>query len=148
MDPVILSRIQFAVTVGFHILWPTLTIGLGSWLALLSILWWRTGRDVYRDLMRFWRKIFALAFGVGVVTGVVLSYEIGANWTGFSRSVAGVLGPLFAYEVLTAFFLEAGFIGIVLFGEERVGRRLYVLATCLVAGGTLLSATWIIAANS
>ena len=148
MDAVILSRLQFAFTVGFHILWPTLTIGLAAWVALLSVMWWRTGRDVYRDLMRFWRKIFALAFGVGVVSGVVLSYEIGTNWAGFSRSVANVLGPLFMYEALTAFFLEAGFVGILLFGEGRVGRAMYTFAACMVAGGSLLSATWILAANS
>jgi cytochrome bd ubiquinol oxidase subunit I len=148
MDPVVLARLQFAFTMGFHILWPTLTIGLASFIALLSGLWWRTGRSVYRDLMRFWLRIFALAFGMGVITGVVLSYEIGANWAGFSRSVANVLGPLFAYETMTAFFLEAGFIGIVLFGEGRVSKGLHFFSCCMVAGGTLISATWILAANS
>ena len=148
MDPVLLARLQFAFTIGFHILWPTFTIGLSCFVALLSGLWWSTGRTVYRDLMHFWLRIFALAFGMGVITGVVLSYEIGANWAGFSRSVANVLGPLFMYEVLTAFFLEAGFIGIVLFGEGRVSKRMHFFSCCMVAGGTLLSATWIIAANS
>lgn len=148
MDPVLLSRLQFAFTIGFHILWPTFTIGLGSFATLLSGLWWRTGRTVYRDLMRFWLRIFALAFGMGVITGVVLSYEIGTNWAGFSRSVANVLGPLFMYEALTAFFLEAGFIGIVLFGEGRVSKGLHFFSCCMVAGGTLLSAAWIIASNS
>ncbi len=148
LDPVILARAQFAFTIGFHILWPTFTIGLASFIALLSGLWWRTGRTVYRDLMRFWLRLFAIAFGMGVVTGLVLSYEIGANWAGFSRSVANVLGPLFAYEALTAFFLEAGFIGIVLFGEGRVSKGAHFFACCMVAGGTLLSATWILAANS
>jgi cytochrome d ubiquinol oxidase subunit I len=148
MDPVILARLQFAFTIGFHILWPAFTIGLASFVALLSGLWWRTGRTVYRDLMRFWLKIFALAFGMGVITGVVISYEIGTNWAGFSRSVSNVLGPLFMYETLTAFFLEAGFVGIVLFGEGRVSRGLHFFSCCMVAGGTLLSATWILAANS
>ncbi|MFG1464147.1 cytochrome ubiquinol oxidase subunit I [Xanthobacter sp. DSM 24535] len=148
MDAVLLARLQFAFTIGFHILWPTFTIGLACFVALLNGLWWRTGRTVYRDLMRFWMRIFALAFGMGVITGVVLSYEIGTNWAGFSRSVANVLGPLFMYEALTAFFLEAGFIGIVLFGEGRVSKGLHFFACCMVAGGTLLSATWIIAANS
>jgi cytochrome bd ubiquinol oxidase subunit I len=148
MDPVVLARLQFAFTVGFHILWPTFTIGLASFIALLSGLWWRTGRTVYRDLMRFWLRIFALAFGMGVITGLVLSYEIGTNWAGFSRSVANVLGPLFAYETLTAFFLEAGFIGIVLFGEGRVSKGLHFFSCCMVACGTLVSATWILAANS
>src|SRR5882757_11382517 len=122
MDAVQLARLQFAFTIGFHIPWPTFTIGLASFIALLSGLWWRTSRTVYRDLMRFWLRIFALAFGMGVITGVVLSYEIGANWAGYSRAVANVLGPLFMYEALTAFFLEAGFIGIALFGENRITR--------------------------
>src|SRR5260370_29053924 len=148
MDAVQLARLQFAFTIGFHILWPTFTIGLASFIALLSGLWWRTGRTVYRDLMRFWLRIFALGFGMGVITGVVLSYEIGTNWAGYSRSVANVLGPLFMYEALTAFFLEAGFIGIVLFGEIGVSKGMHFFACCMVAFGTLLSATWIIAANS
>ena len=148
MDPVVLARLQFAFTIGFHILWPTFTIGLACFIALLSGLWWRTGRTVYRDLMRFWLRIFALAFGMGVITGLVLSYEIGTNWAGFSRSVANVLGPLFAYETLTAFFLEAGFIGIVLFGEGRVSKGLHFFSCGMVACGTLVSATWILAANS
>jgi cytochrome bd ubiquinol oxidase subunit I len=148
MDPVVLARLQFAFTIGFHILWPTFTIGLACFIALLSGLWWRTGRTVYRDLMRFWLRIFALAFGMGVITGLVLSYEIGTNWAGFSRSVANVLGPLFAYETLTAFFLKAGFIGIVLFGEGRVSKGLHFFSCCMVACGTLVSVTWILAANS
>jgi cytochrome d ubiquinol oxidase subunit I len=148
MDAVQLARLQFGFTIGFHILWPTFTIGLASFIALLSGLWWRTGRTVYRDLMRFWLRIFALGFGMGVITGVVLSYEIGANWAGYSRAVANVLGPLFMYEALTAFFLEAGFIGIALFGENRVSKGMHFFACCMVAFGTLLSATWIIAANS
>lgn len=148
MDPVILARFQFAFTIGFHILWPTLTIGLAAFIAVLSGMWWRTGHELYRDLMQFWLKIFALAFGMGVITGVVISYEVGTNWAGFSRSVSNVVGPLFMYEALTAFFLEAGFIGIVLFGQGRVSRGMHFFACCMVAGGTLLSATWILAANS
>jgi cytochrome d ubiquinol oxidase subunit I len=122
MDAVELARLQFAFTIGFHILWPTFTIGIACFVAWLSGLWWWTGKLVYRELMRFWIPIFALGFGMGVVTGIVLSYEIGTNWAGYSRSVANVLGPLFMYEALTAFFLEAGFIGIVLFGEGRVSK--------------------------
>ena len=148
MDAVILARLQFALTIGFHILWPTFTIGLACFIALLSGLWWRTGRAVYRDLMRFWTWIFALAFAMGVVTGVVISYEVGTNWAGFSRSVSNVIGPLFMYEALTAFFLEAGFIGIVLFGEGRVSKGMHFFSCCVVACGTLLSATWILASNS
>src|SRR3984885_11786952 len=148
MDHVLLSRLQFAFTIGFHILWPTFTIGVASFVALLSGLWWGTDRPIYGVLMRFWIHIFAVGFGMGVVTGLVLSYEIGTNWSGFSRSVSNVLGPMLLYEVLTAFFLEAGFIGIVLFGENRVGRGMHFFACCMVAVGTLFSATWILAANS
>ncbi|MCJ8143898.1 cytochrome ubiquinol oxidase subunit I [Ancylobacter sp. A5.8] len=148
MDAVALSRLQFAFTIGFHILWPTLTIGTAWFVTVLSALWWRTGNTVYRDLMRFWMRLFALGFGMGVVTGIVLSYEIGTNWAGFSRSVANVLGPLFAYETMTAFFLEAGFIGIMLFGEGRVSRGAHFFACLMVAVGALISSTWIIAANS
>lgn len=148
MEAVTLARLQFAVTIGFHILWPTFTIGLAAYCSFLSVLCWRTGKQVYRDLLRFWTKIFGLAFGMGVISGVVISYEIGANWAGFSRSVSNVLGPLFMYEVLTAFFLEAGFIGIMLFGERRVGPALYSVSCTMVALGSLVSATWIIAANS
>ncbi len=148
MDALALSRLQFAFTVGFHILWPTLTIGTAWLVTLLSFLWWRTGRTVYRDLMRFWMRLFALVFGMGVVTGIVLSYQIGTNWAGFSRSVANVLGPLLAYETMTAFFLEAGFIGIMLFGESRVSKGTHFFACLMVAGGALISTTWIIAANS
>lgn len=148
MDAVSLARFQFAFTIGFHILWPTFTISLSCFIALLSGLWWRTGRTAYRDLMRFWMRIFVLAFSMGVITGVVLSYEVGTNWAGFSRSVGNVVGPLFMYEALSAFFLEAGFIGIMLFGEGRVSKGLHFFSCCMVAGGTLLSATWIIASNS
>ncbi|WP_281808570.1 cytochrome ubiquinol oxidase subunit I [Xanthobacter flavus] len=148
MDALALSRLQFAFTVGFHILWPTLTIGTAWFVTLLSFLWWRTGKTVYRDLMRFWMRLFALVFGMGVVSGIVLSYEIGTNWAGFSRSVANVLGPLLAYETMTAFFLEAGFIGIMLFGESRVSKATHFFACLMVAGGALISTTWIIASNS
>jgi cytochrome bd ubiquinol oxidase subunit I len=148
MDATTLSRIQFGFTIGFHILWPAFTIGIASFVAFLSFMWWRTENPIYGSLMRFWIRIFALGFGMGVVTGVVLSYEIGANWSGFSRAVNNVLGPFFMYEVMTAFFLEAGFIGIVLFGEKRVGRGMHFFACLMVALGTLFSASWILASNS
>lgn len=148
MNAVFLSRLQFAFTIGYHILWPAYTIGIASFVAFLSFMWWRTDKQAYRVLMRFWIRIFTLGFGMGVVTGVVLSYEIGTNWSGFSRAVGNVLGPMFMYEALVAFFLEAGFIGIVLFGQERVGRGMHFFACCMVACGTLFSATWILAANS
>ena len=123
LDTIMLSRLQFAFTIGYHIMWPAYSIGIAGFIVLLNGLWLRTGKTVYRDLMRFWIRLFALGFVMGVVTGVVLSYEIGANWSGFARVTGNVTGPLFMYEALTAFFLEGGFIGIVLFGEARVGRR-------------------------
>ena len=148
LDPVLLARIQFAFTVSFHIVFPAFTIGLASFLAMVEWRWLRTGDTRYRDIYRFWIKIFAVAFGMGVVSGVVMSYQFGTNWSVFSDRVANVLGPLLGYEVLTAFFLEASFLGIMLFGWGRVSPRMHFTATCIVAGGTLLSAFWILAANS
>jgi cytochrome d ubiquinol oxidase subunit I len=144
LDSTTLSRLQFAFTIGYHIIWPAYSIGIAGFIVLLNALWLRTGKAVYRDLMRFWIRLFALGF----VTGVVLSYEIGANWSGFARVTGNVTGPLFMYEALTAFFLEGGFIGIVLFGEARVGRGVHFFACSMVAVGTLLSAFWVLAANS
>ena len=148
LDALLLSRIQFAFTVSFHIVFPAMTIGLAAFLVVLEGAWLRTGEAVYFTLYRFWSKLFALAFGIGVVTGLVLSYEFGTNWSRFSAAAGNVIGPLMGYEVLTAFFLEAGFLGIMLFGLERVGRRLHFLATCMVSLGTLISMTWILSANS
>src|SRR3954469_12391390 len=148
MDQLLLSRLQFAFTIGYHILWPAFTIGLAWFIVVLNALWLRTGDQAYRQLVKFWTKVFALAFGMGVVTGVVISYEIGLNWSGYARATSDVLGPLFVLEVLTAFFLEAGFIGVMLFGEERVGEKLHFAACLIVAIGTTISAFWIIAANS
>jgi cytochrome bd ubiquinol oxidase subunit I len=145
---VLLSRLQFAFTIAFHILFPTLTIGLGAFLVLIEGLWLKTGDRIYEQLYRFWTKVFALTFGMGVVTGVVLSYEVGTNWSRFADMTGNVLGPLFIYEVLSAFFLEAGFVGIMLFGLNRVGPRMHFFATAMVSFGTLVSAFWIIAANS
>jgi cytochrome bd ubiquinol oxidase subunit I len=148
-DPaVLLARAQFAFTIGLHIILPALSIGLASYLAVLEALWLRTGRQVYLDLFQYWVKVFALSFAMGVVSGVVMSYEFGTNWGRFADKAGPVIGPLMGYEVLTAFFLEAGFLGIMLFGLHRVGRLLHFLATCLVAAGTLFSAFWILAANS
>jgi len=147
-DAVLLSRLQFAFTIAFHILFPTLTIGLGAFLVLIEGLWLKTGDRIYERLYKFWTKVFALTFGMGVVTGVVLSYEVGTNWSRFADVTGNVLGPLFIYEVLSAFFLEAGFVGIMLFGWNRVGPRMHFFATAMVSFGTLVSAFWIIAANS
>lgn len=143
-----LSRIQFAFTITFHIIFPALTIGTASFLAVLEGCWLKTHRPVYRDLYHFWVKIFAINFGMGVVSGLVMAYEFGTNWSGFSRFAGGITGPLLAYEVLTAFFLEAGFLGVMLFGWKRVGRGLHFFSTIMVALGTLVSATWIVASNS
>lgn len=148
MNTLLLSRLQFSFTMGYHILWPAFTIGLAWFIVFLGIAWFRTHNPVYRDLQRFWIRIFALAFAMGVVTGVVISYQLGLNWSGYARATADVLGPLFVLEVLTAFFLEAGFIGIMLFGRERVGETMHFVATLTVATGTLISACWIISANS
>ncbi|MHC5654896.1 cytochrome ubiquinol oxidase subunit I [Stappia sp.] len=143
-----LARMQFAFTVSFHIIFPSFTIGLASYLMVLEGLWLATGRDVYLSTFKYWLKIFAVAFGMGVVSGIVMSYQFGTNWAVFSDKTGPVLGPLMGYEVLSAFFLEAGFLGIMLFGLNRVGRRLHFFATCMVALGTALSGFWILAANS
>ena len=148
LDTITLSRLQFAFTIAYHIIWPTYSIGIATFITLFNALWLVTGKVVYRRLMRFWLQLFALGFVMGVVTGVVLSYQIGANWSGFSRITGNVVGPLLTYEVLTAFFLEGGFLGIMLFGEKLVGRGMYVFASVMVALGTMLSAFWVLAANS
>jgi len=147
-DAVLLARIQFAFTVSFHIIFPVFTIGLASYLAVLNGLALRTGRAVYLDLFNYWKKIFAVAFGMGVVSGIVMSYQFGTNWSVFSDKAGPVIGPLMGYEVLSAFFLEAGFLGVMLFGRERVGPKLHFLATLMVALGTFMSAFWILAVNS
>jgi len=143
-----LARAQFAFTMAFHFIFPAFSIGLASYLAVLEGLWLKTGRGVYLVLFRYWLKIFAIAFGMGVVSGIVMSYQFGTNWSVFSDKAGPVIGPLMAYEVLTAFFLEAGFLGVMLFGLERVGKKLHFLATCLVAVGTAISAFWILSVNS
>jgi cytochrome d ubiquinol oxidase subunit I len=143
-----LARIQFGFTIAFHIVFPAITIGLASYLAVLEACWLRTQRQVYRDLYQFWVKAFALNFGMGVVSGLVMAYQFGTNWSNFSEFAGSIIGPLLAYEVLTAFFLEAGFLGVMLFGWNRVGPGLHFLATAMVALGTLISATWILAAGS
>ncbi|RYE51717.1 MAG: cytochrome ubiquinol oxidase subunit I [Hyphomicrobiales bacterium] len=148
LDAVVLARVQFAFTMTFHIVFPSFTIGLASYLAVLEALWLWTRRDVFHDLFQYWLKIFSIAFGMGVVSGVVMAYQFGTNWSVFSDKTGPILGPLMAYEVLTAFFLEAGFLGIMLFGMDRVGKGLHFFATLMVAVGTLLSAFWILSANS
>lgn len=147
-DTVLLARIQFAFTISFHIIFPAFTIGLASFLAVLEGLWIKTREPHYRELYNFWIKIFAVAFGMGVVSGVVMSYQFGTNWSAFSDRVGNIIGPLLGFEVLTAFFLEASFLGIMLFGWHKVSRKMHFTATCIVAVGTLISAFWILSANS
>ena len=148
MDTLDLSRIQFAVTTLFHILFPTLTMGLSVYLVAIESLWLWTKDERYYRMYRYWVKFFSLNFGVGVVTGIVLEFEFGTNFSAFSQRVSNVLSPLLSFEVMTAFFLESSFLGIMLFGWNKVSRQMHFLATCMVAVGTILSAFWILAANS
>ncbi|MEX9880586.1 cytochrome ubiquinol oxidase subunit I [Providencia rettgeri] len=143
-----LARIQFAFTVSFHIIFPAITIGLASYLAVLQGLWLKTRDEDYIKLFHFWSKVFAVNFGMGVVSGLVMAYQFGTNWSFFSNFAGSVTGPLLTYEVLTAFFLEAGFLGVMLFGMNRVGEKLHFFATCMVALGTIISTFWILASNS
>ncbi|WP_327754144.1 cytochrome ubiquinol oxidase subunit I [Sphingobium sp. SJ10-10] len=143
-----LARIQFGFTISFHIIFPAITIGLASYLVVLEGLWLWRKNTVYRDLYHFWSKIFAVNFAMGVVSGLVMAYQFGTNWSYFSSFAGSITGPLLAYEVLTAFFLEAGFLGVMLFGWSRVGPGLHFFSTIMVALGTLISATWILASNS
>ena len=148
MDAVLLARIQFAFTVAFHIIFPSFTIGLAAFIATLLVRWRLTGEEKFHRLARFWTKIFAVSFAMGVVSGIVLSYQFGTNWSRFSEVAGNVMGPLLGDEVLTAFFLEATFLGIMLFGWQKVPPNLHVTAAVLVAVGTSMSAFWILSANS
>ncbi|SPJ23358.1 cytochrome ubiquinol oxidase subunit I [Palleronia abyssalis] len=148
LDALVLARIQFGFTVAFHFIFPAFTIGLASYLAVLNGMFLWTKDEAYLRLFKFWVKIFAISFAMGVVSGIVMSYQFGTNWSVFSDRAGPVIGPLMAYEVLTAFFLEAGFLGIMLFGRDKVGPGLHMTATCLVAFGTAVSATWILSVNS
>src|SRR5436309_2167795 len=148
MDPVLLARIQFGFTISFHIIFPSFTIGLAAYIATLLAMWVRSGQERYQLLARFWTKIFAVSFAMGVVSGIVLSYQFGTNWSRFSAAVGNVIGPMIGYEVLVAFFLEATFLGVMLFGWKRVPPWLHTLSAVAVAIGTMLSAFWIISANS
>ncbi|UUX95082.1 cytochrome ubiquinol oxidase subunit I [Aquabacterium sp. J223] len=148
MDPLILSRLQFAANISFHILFPTITIALGWLLLFFRWRWLRTRDEAWLAAWRFWTKVFALSFALGVVSGITMSFQFGTNWPGFMEKVGNVAGPLLGYEVLTAFFLEATFLGVMLFGSGRVSERVHFLATFLVAFGTTMSAFWILALNS
>lgn len=148
IDAIDLARFQFAFTVSFHIIFPAFTIGLASYLAVLEGLWLRSGDDAYLKVFNYWKTIFAVVFGMGVVSGIVMSYQFGTNWSVFSDRTGPIVGPLMGYEVLSAFFLEAGFLGVMLFGLNKVGPRLHFVATLMVAFGTLFSAFWILSVNS
>ena len=148
MDALLLSRIQFGFVISFHVLFPAFTIGTASWLAFIEWRWLRTKLPVWRELYFFWQKIFAVSFGMGVVSGIVMAFQFGTNWPRLSEVAGTVIGPLLTYEVLTAFFLEASFLGIMLFGRGRVSERVHLAATLLVAFGTTMSAFWILSLNS
>ena len=147
-DPLLLSRIQFAFTISFHIIFPAFTIGLAAWLATLEALSLATGRDVFRRLFDFWLKVFAIAFGMGVVSGIVMAFQFGTNWSELSDKTGPIQGPLLGYEVYTAFLLESTFLGVVLFGRKRVPAGVYLVCCCLIAFGTTLSAFWIMSNNT
>ena len=148
LDPTVLARIQFAFIISYHILFPAFTIGLASWLAVIEWRWLRTGNPIFADVYRMWVKIFAVTFGMGVVTGVVMPFQFGTNWSRFVDAGGNIIGPLLGYEVLTAFFLEASFLGVMLFGWKRVSPKVHFASTVIVAVGTLISAFWILSANS
>src|SRR5690349_11246490 len=148
IETVLLSRIQFAFTIAFHIVFPAFSIGLSAYIATLEVVWLKTGQPHFHTLARFWTKIFAVSFAMGVVSGIVMEYQIGTNWSRFGQVVGNTLAPLFAYEVLTAFFLEASFLGVMLFGWNRFPPWLHTMASIFVALGTALSGFWILAANS
>ncbi|MCX6924231.1 MAG: cytochrome ubiquinol oxidase subunit I, partial [Verrucomicrobia bacterium] len=148
MDVLTLSRIQFAATISFHYIYPPLSIGLGVMLVIFEALWLRTKNPLYHQLARFWTRVFALTFAIGVATGIVMEFEFGTNWATYSRYVGDVFGSALAAEGIFAFFLESGFLAILLFGWDKVGRRLHFFATCMVCLGAHFSAFWIVVANS
>ena len=148
LDPILLSRIQFAFVVSFHAIFPVFTIGLASYIAVLEGLHFKTGNPAWAKLSRFWIKVFAVTFGMGVVSGIVMSFQFGTNWSNFSQMSANFLGPILSYEVVTAFFLEAVFLGVLLFGRDKVPRGTHLFAAIMVALGTFISSFWILSANS
>ena len=148
LDPLLLSRIQFAFTISFHIIFPSFTIGLAAWLATIEGMWLATGNPVYRRVFDFWLKVFAVSFGMGVVSGIVMAFQFGTNWSVLSERMGAIQGPLLGYETFTAFLLEATFLGVVLFGRDRVPPWFYFLACCMISLGTMASSFWIMASNS
>jgi cytochrome d ubiquinol oxidase subunit I len=148
LDPVILSRIQFGFTISWHIIFPAFTIGLAAWLATMEGMWLATGNPVYRRVFDFWIKIFAVSFGMGVVTGIVMAFQFGTNWSVLAEKAGSIQGPLLGYETFTGFLLEATFLGVMLIGRDRVSPRVYFFACCMVSIGMLFSSFWIMANNS
>ena len=148
LDPLVLSRIQFAFVVSFHAIFPVFTIGLASYIALLHGLYFKTGNPAWDRLSLFWTKVFAVVFGMGVVSGIVMSFQFGTNWSNFSQAASNFLGPVLSYEVVTAFFLEAAFLGVLLFGRGKVPQGVHLFAAIMVAVGTFISSFWILSANS
>lgn len=148
LDPLLLSRIQFAFVVSFHAIFPVFTIGLASYIALLEALHFRTRNPAWEQLAIFWTKVFAVVFGMGVVSGIVMSFQFGTNWSNFAQATANFLGPTLSYEVVTAFFLEAAFLGVLLFGRDKVPDGTHLFAAAMVALGTFISSFWILSSNS
>ena len=148
LDPLLLSRMQFAFVVSFHAIFPVFSIGLATFIAFLEMLSFKTGNPVWERLSKFWVQVFAVVFGMGVVSGIVMSFQFGTNWSNYSYAAANFLGPMLSYEVITAFFLEAAFLGVLLFGRNRVPKGLHLFAACMVALGTMISTFWILSANS
>ncbi len=148
LDPLLLSRIQFGFVVSFHAIFPVFTIGLASYIAVLESLFFKTGNPVWERLARFWTQAFAVVFGMGVVTGIVMAFQFGTNWSNFAQFSANFLGPVLSYEVVTAFFLEAAFLGVLLFGRDKVPKGVHLFAAIMVAVGTFISSFWILSANS
>lgn len=148
LDPLLLSRIQFAFVVCFHAIFPVFTIGLASFIAMLEALAFKTGNPIWQRLSKFWIQVFAVVFGMGVVSGIVMSFQFGTNWSNFSYATANFLGPVLSYEVITAFFLEAAFLGVLLFGRDKVPQGVHLFAAIMVATGTFISSFWILSANS
>jgi cytochrome bd ubiquinol oxidase subunit I len=148
LDPLLLSRFQFAFVVSFHAIFPVFTIGLAAYIAVLETLYYRSDNPVWEKLSKFWTKVFALVFGMGVVSGIVMAFQFGTNWSAFSYASANFMGPILSYEVVTAFFLEATFLGVLLFGRDKVPKGAHLFSACMVAVGTFISSFWILSANS
>ncbi|MDH1684740.1 cytochrome ubiquinol oxidase subunit I, partial [Pseudomonas chengduensis] len=148
LDPLFLSRLQFAFVVCFHAIFPVFTIGLASFIAFLEGMSFRTGDPAWERLSKFWIQVFAVVFGMGVVSGIVMAFQFGTNWSNFSYAASNFLGPVLSYEVITAFFLEAAFLGVLLFGRGKVPQGMHLLSACMVALGTFISSFWILSANS